>query len=142
MSFKESLTHPYRIVHGGAIASLADSSVAMALISLVEPNDRFTTIEFKIHFFAPVNKGTLRAHGEIIQKGSKVAVGEDEIKNDEGKLIAKVIATSKPSKIRRISYIHLLKLLAFWTSFGCFQDRVPLFHFSYTFILLSKMGRF
>ncbi len=93
MPFKQDLTHPYRIMHGGAIASLADSSVAMALISVVEPRDRFTTIEFKINFFAPVNKGKLEAHGKIIHKGSKTAVGEVEVKNEEGKLIAKLIAT-------------------------------------------------
>ena len=99
MPFKQGLTHPYRIVHGGAIASLADSGVAMALISLVEPTDRFTTIEFKINFFAPVSKGTLEAHAKIIYKGSKTAVGEVEVKNGEGKLVAKLIATYS---IRRV----------------------------------------
>ena len=99
MPFKQGLTHPYRIVHGGAIASLADSSVAMALISLVEPTDRFTTIEFKINFFAPVSKGNLEAQAKIIHKGSKTAVGEVEVKNEEGKLVAKVIATYS---IRRV----------------------------------------
>jgi len=99
MPFKQGLTHPYRIVHGGAIASLADSSVAMALISLVEPKDRIATIEFKINFFAPVSKGNLEAHAKIIHKGSKTAVGEVEVKNEEGKLVAKVIATYS---IRRV----------------------------------------
>jgi len=99
MPFKQGLTHPYRIVHGGAIASLADSGVAMALISLVEPKDRFTTIEFKINFFAPVSKGNLEAHAKIIYKGSKTAVGEVEVKNGEGKLVAKLIATYS---IRRV----------------------------------------
>jgi acyl-CoA thioesterase len=99
MPFKQGLTHPYRIVHGGAIASLADSSVAMALISLVEPKDRIATIEFKINFFAPVSKGDLEAHAKIIHKGSKTAVGEVEVKNEEGKLVAKVIATYS---IRRV----------------------------------------
>lgn len=99
MPFKQGLTHPYRIVHGGAIASLADSSVAMALISLVEPKDRIATIEFKINFFAPVSKGKLEAQAKIIHKGSKTAVGEVEVKNEEGKLVAKVIATYS---IRRV----------------------------------------
>ena len=99
MPFKQSLTHPYKMVHGGAIASLADSGVAMALISLVEPKDRFTTIEFKINFLAPVSKGTLEAHAKIIYKGSRTAVGEVEVKNEEGKLVAKVIATYS---IRRV----------------------------------------
>ena len=99
MPFKQDLTHPYRIVHGGAIASLADSSVAMALISLVEPKDRIATIEFKINFLAPVSKGDLEAHAKIIHKGSKTAVGDVEVKNEEGKLVAKVIATYS---IRRV----------------------------------------
>ena len=93
MPFKEGLTHPYKIVHGGAIASLADSSVAIALISLVEPKDRIATIEFKINFLAPVRKGRLEAHAKIIHKGSKIAVGDVEVTNEEGKLVAKVMAT-------------------------------------------------
>jgi len=93
MPFKEGLTHPYKILHGGAIASLADSSVAMALISLVEPKDRIATIEFKINFLVPVRKGRLEAHAKIIHKGSKIAVGDVEVTNEEGKLVAKVIAT-------------------------------------------------
>ena len=93
MHFREDLTHPYGIVHGGAIASLADSAVAMALIGLVKPKDRITTIEFKINFFVPVSKGELKAHAKIIHKGSKTAVGDVDVINGQGKLVAKVIAT-------------------------------------------------
>jgi len=80
-------------VHGGAIASLADSAVAMALIGLVDPKDRITTIEFKINFFVSVDKGGLKANAKIIHKGSKTAVGDVEVINEEGRLVAKVIAT-------------------------------------------------
>jgi len=93
MPFKQDLTHPYGIAHGGAIASLADSAVAMALIDLVDRKDRITTIEFKINFFASVDKGELEAHAKIIHKGSKTAVGDVEVINEKGKLVAKLIAT-------------------------------------------------
>ena len=93
MPFKQDLTHPYGIAHGGAIASLADSAVAMALIDLVDAEDRITTIEFKINFFASVNKGELEAHAKIIHKGSKTAVGDVEVVNEKGKLVAKLVAT-------------------------------------------------
>lgn len=93
MPFKQDLTHPYGIVHGGAIASLADSAVAMALIDLVGPRDRITTIEFKINFVASVDKGELEAHAKIIHKGSKTAVGDVEVVNEQGKLVAKLVAT-------------------------------------------------
>jgi len=93
MPFKQDLTHPYGITHGGAIASLADSAVAMALIDLVGIKDRITTIEFKINFIASVNKGKLEAHAKIIHKGSKTAVGDLEVVNETGKLVAKLVAT-------------------------------------------------
>ena len=93
MPFKQDLTHPYGIAHGGAIASLADSAVAMALIGLVDPKDRITTIEFKINFFASIDKGELEAHAKIIHKGSKTAVGDVEVVNEKGKLVAKLVAT-------------------------------------------------
>ena len=93
MPFKQDLTHPYGIAHGGAIASLADSAVAMALIDLVHPKDRITTIEFKINFIAFVNKGKLEAHAKIIHKGSKTAVGDVEVVDEKGKLVAKLVAT-------------------------------------------------
>ncbi len=93
MPFKRDLTHPYGIVHGGAIASLADSAVAMALIDLVDPNDRITTIEFKINFFAPVDQGVLQAKAKIIHRGTRTAVGEVEVVNEKGRLVATLIAT-------------------------------------------------
>jgi acyl-CoA thioesterase len=93
MPFKRDLTHPYGIAHGGAIASLADSAVAMALIDLVDPRDRITTIEFKINFFASVEGGELEAHAKIIHKGSKTAVGDVVVVNEKGKLVAKLVAT-------------------------------------------------
>ena len=93
MPFRKELTHPYGIIHGGAIASLADSAVAMALVSLVKPSDRITTIEFKINFFAPISRGKLTAKAKIIYKGSKTAVGDVEVVNEEGRSVGKVIAT-------------------------------------------------
>jgi acyl-CoA thioesterase len=93
MPFRKKLTYPYGIVHGGAIASLADSAVAMALIGLVKPSDRITTIEFKINFFTSISQGKLTAQAKIIYKGSKTAVGDVEVSNEAGKLVAKVIAT-------------------------------------------------
>jgi uncharacterized protein (TIGR00369 family) len=105
MPFRKKLTHPYGIIHGGAIASLADSAVAMALISLVKPTDRITTIEFKINFFTPVSQGKLMARSKMIYRGSKTAVGDVEVRNEKSKLIAKVIATyniANPNSIQNV----------------------------------------
>ena len=93
MPFGQKLTHPYGMVHGGAIASLADAAVAVALIGMVDEKDRVTTIEFKINFFAPISKGELTARAKIIHRGSMTAVGDVEVMNEKGRLVAKAIAT-------------------------------------------------
>lgn len=99
MPFKRELTHPYGMIHGGAIASLADSAVAMALVTVVDPNDRITTIEFKVNFLAPVSEGKLTAQAKILHKGGKTAVGDVEVLNEKGDLVAKVIATYSIMKV-------------------------------------------
>jgi len=99
MPFKKELVHPYGMMHGGAIASLADSAVAVALATLVDPNDRITTIEFKINFLAPVSGGKLNARCKILHRGSRTAVGDVEVLNEEGALVAKVLATYSILKV-------------------------------------------
>ncbi len=93
MAFKKELTHPYGTVHGGAIASLADSAMALALLSLVEPQHMVAAIEFKINYFAPVNQGRVIAHAKILHKESRTAVGDVKVTNEKGEVVAKVIAT-------------------------------------------------
>lgn len=97
--FRKELTHALGRMHGGAIASLADSAVAMALITLVDPSDRITTIEFKVNFVAPVEAGRLTAQAKILHRGGKTAVGDVEVLNEKGTLVAKVIATYSIKKM-------------------------------------------
>jgi acyl-CoA thioesterase len=99
MRFRKELTHALGMMHGGAIASLADSAVAMALITLVDPSDRITTIEFKVNFVAPVEEGKLTAQAKILHRGGKTAVGDVEVLNEKGDLVAKVIATYSIKKV-------------------------------------------
>jgi len=93
MPFQRELTQGFGLVHGGAIATLADTAVAYALLSLVQPGERVATAEFKINYLSSVTAGELIAEAHIINKGEKLALGEMEVKNEQGKLIAKGLAT-------------------------------------------------
>lgn len=93
LPFAKKLTHPYGIVHGGAIFSLADSAVAMALLGLVEKGERFTTVEMNINYVSSFNEGNITAEARIINKGSRIALGDVDIRNDQGDLVAKCLAT-------------------------------------------------
>lgn len=93
LPFAKKLVHPLGIAHGGAIFSVADSAVAMALIGLVEREETFTTIEMKINYLKPFSGGEVSAVASIVYKGAKTALGEVEVHNSEGTLIAKGLAT-------------------------------------------------
>ena len=93
MDWKSDLVNLLGTVHGGAITSLADSAGAIASCSLLSPGQLLTTIELKINFLMPFNSGKLIAIGNAIYKGSKITVSDVELKNEDGKLVAKAIVT-------------------------------------------------
>jgi uncharacterized protein (TIGR00369 family) len=93
LPFAKKLTHPYGIAHGGAIYSPADSAVAMALLGLVEKGERFTTVEMNINYVSPFNEGNITAEARIINKGGRIALGDADVRDDQGGLVAKCLAT-------------------------------------------------
>ena len=93
LPFSEKLLHPLGIVHGGAIFSLADSAVAMALLGLVGKDEEFTTVEMKINYVSSFKRGEIIAEASILNKGNRIALGDVEIHDDRGRLVAKSLAT-------------------------------------------------
>jgi len=88
---KDSFTL-FHVVHGGIISTLADSAIAAALLSVVGLETPIVSIESKINYLRPVKSNELFAKAKIIYKGSKIAVGDVEVKA-EGKIVAKCSAT-------------------------------------------------
>lgn len=93
LPFQRELTQGFGVVHGGAIATLADTAVAYALLSLIQPGERVATAEFKINYLSAVTSGDLIGEARIINKGEKLALGDMEVRDEKGKLIAKGLAT-------------------------------------------------
>ncbi|WP_088226612.1 PaaI family thioesterase [Desulfosporosinus sp. FKB] len=89
----DNLKQFYGNVHGGVIASLLDSSIAVAVNQQLDTGEGASTVEMKINYLRPANKGSLRAQGKVIQKGRNLIVGQGEIKDDAGHLIAFGTAT-------------------------------------------------
>lgn len=93
LPFAEKLLHPMGVVHGGAIFSVADSAVAMALFGMAEKGETVATVEMKINYLKPINESEIMAEAKIVNKGSRIALGEVEVTNGKGELIAKALAT-------------------------------------------------
>ncbi len=80
-------------VHGGATASLVDTAAFWAALCSTDLKDLPITVEMKINFLAPVKSGQLIAEARSIHKGFKLSVSDVEVKDDEGKLVAKSLVT-------------------------------------------------
>jgi len=90
------LMHPQQLVHGGVIFTLADTAMSMALLSILPAGTRFSTIEAKINYLAPVRAGEIVAEATILQQGRTIAVLESTIYNIDGenrRLVGKVLGT-------------------------------------------------
>ncbi len=80
-------------VHGGVVASLADSAAAWAVYGSSNLKGIPVTVEMKINFLKPVKSGKLIAEARNIHEGSRIFVADVEVKNDKGILVAKSLVT-------------------------------------------------
>jgi acyl-CoA thioesterase len=81
------------VAHGGAIFSPADSAVGMALIGLTSKDENISTLEMKINYLRPLSEGEIIAEAKIVHRGAMTAIGDVEVKDGKGNLIAKGLAT-------------------------------------------------
>ena len=89
----EKHLQPFGFVHGGAIASIMDAATFWAVFPQIEKGLGLTTVEIKVNFLAPAQKGKLVAKGRCIRLGKTLALGDAEIRNNEGGLVAHGTAT-------------------------------------------------
>ena len=76
-------------VHGGVMALLLDVAVVCAVRTTCERDDRMRgTAELNISYLRPATGRELRIAARVIKKGSTLAVGQVDISNDEGTLVA------------------------------------------------------
>mgnify|MGYP001303596804 CR=1 FL=1 len=93
MAFRPELTHSYGIVHGGAITTLVDSTVAIALLTQTQRGEQVTTIELKLNFLASVSEGVLISEASLVHKGRRTAVAQCTVRRSDGKLVAQALVT-------------------------------------------------
>jgi uncharacterized protein (TIGR00369 family) len=93
LPYDEKLTNALGLIHGGAIFSPADSAVGMALVGLIGRDESISTLEMKINYLKPVKGRAIMAEAKIVHKGTQTAIGDVDVKDDNGALIAKGLAT-------------------------------------------------
>ena len=81
------------IMHGGALASLADSASAFAVLSTLEPDEQTVTVDLTLHYLRPVTGGKLTARARVLRGGRRVATVSVEIFNESGALVVTALTT-------------------------------------------------
>ena len=82
----------HEVVHGGIIAALADTAGGLATYMSAPRGTRVATVEMKINFLEPVEKGTIRATARVLRRGQNLAVVDCEVR-DSRRLVAKALMT-------------------------------------------------
>ena len=92
---KEFHYNPIGMVHGGAISTVLDSAMGCTLQSVLPQGIAYTTLELKINFLRAITteSGRLICAGKVIHKGSKTALVEAQIVDNEGKVYAHGVST-------------------------------------------------
>ena len=96
MPATSELYNPNSVVHGGALASLADSAMGFAVFSTLQPGENFTTAELHVNFLKAVtaDSGVLRSIGRVVHRGQQIAVAEAEILDQQNQVIARASSTN------------------------------------------------
>jgi uncharacterized domain 1 len=89
LQFRHELDNGNGAIHGGVLAVLADTAVACALSTNFDGRMGFATSNLNIHYLRGAKSDVIAA-ARIIKKGSKLCVGQVEMRDPEGRLVATV----------------------------------------------------
>ncbi len=91
---EERHLNPNGTVHGGVVFTLVDVSMAEALRTITEEDERLVTVEIKVNFMEPGNPGTLAATAQVRKGGKRMTVVEAEVSQEEsGEIVALATGT-------------------------------------------------
>ncbi len=87
--------NPIGTVHGGILATLADSALGCAVHTKLKAGTGYTSLDLTIKFTraATLDSGTLTCVGRVVTIGRRAATAEAEITDQTGRVIGHAIAT-------------------------------------------------
>lgn len=95
------------LMHGGALVSLADTAVVMAIKSIIPPQTHFATVTMTTEYLRPVKEGVVKAHAQVAVVKNRTIVGRAQVCNDREQPVLEFSATFKiarDARIRDISF--------------------------------------
>jgi uncharacterized protein (TIGR00369 family) len=85
--------NPGGTLHGGLIATLADTAIGLAVRSALPEDRTHVTAQLDVHFLERVDGGTVRATGRSVRTGGRMAYGEGDVRDEDDRLLARASGT-------------------------------------------------
>jgi uncharacterized protein (TIGR00369 family) len=94
MRAEERHLNPNGTVHGGVVYTLVDVSMAEALKTMIEGDERPVTIEIKVNYLEPGRPGTLTSTAQVRKGGKRLTIVEAEVtQEDDNEVVALATGT-------------------------------------------------
>jgi uncharacterized protein (TIGR00369 family) len=86
----EHLMNPMGQIHGGYAATLLDSAMGSAVMTTVDAETAYRTVDLMVHLTRAiqVDTGPVVAEGKVVHRGNRVATAEGRLIDAQGRLLA------------------------------------------------------
>lgn len=108
MPFSFDLAQGAGLMHGGALVSLADTAVVMAIKSILPVGTHFATISCSNEFLYPVKQGVVRAEAKVTLVKDRVIEGQALLYNEDHRKVMRfmsIFKVAKDTKVRGIVFV-------------------------------------
>ncbi|XPS90519.1 phenylacetic acid degradation-related protein [Desulfosarcina variabilis str. Montpellier] len=106
MPFLKALAQGAGLMHGGALVSLADTAVVMAIKSILAPGTHFATTALESRFLHPVKKGIVTARAAVVERQDRVLKGTCDILDDTERSVMQFTSVFKIARDAPIRDVH------------------------------------
>lgn len=93
LQLRDELLRNNGLLHGGVIASLADTAAAFAVNTTLEAGQITVTIDLTLQYLRPLTTGRVTAHAQVLRAGRRIANVHVNVHDEAGALAATMLTT-------------------------------------------------
>lgn len=93
IEMRDQLRQPHGLLHGGVTATLIDTAMAFAVITVLTKDEKASTVDLSVHYLRPHLEGKVSCTARIVKAGKRLLTVSADVTNEQGKLIATALST-------------------------------------------------
>ncbi|WP_394821532.1 PaaI family thioesterase [Pendulispora albinea] len=85
--------NPMGTLHGGVISDVADAALGLAMVTTVEEDESFTTLDLTAKYFKPIWNARLSFDARVTKRTRALGLIECDVTDETGSLVARAYST-------------------------------------------------